>query len=102
MRMVVDFPAPLGPRKPRICPRGTEKVTSTIAGRGPKYLVRLCTWIKGQRAHCRSVGRSDDEGRLDRSESAADASTKPGGGLRVFCRPPTPRSFPQIGGFWYG
>ena len=33
IRMVVDLPAPLGPRKPSTWPRGTEKVTSTTAGR---------------------------------------------------------------------
>ena len=30
-RMVVVFPAPLGPRKPRISPCRTEKVTSETA-----------------------------------------------------------------------
>src|SRR5919202_7149373 len=47
MRIVVDLPAPLGPRKPSTWPRGTENVTSTIAGRSSKYLVRPWTSIKG-------------------------------------------------------
>ena len=35
MRMVVDFPAPLGPRKPTIWPGATLKDTSLIAVTGP-------------------------------------------------------------------
>src|SRR5439155_1724658 len=45
MRMVVVFPAPLGPRKPTISPRATAKVMSWTANTGPKYLVRFSTWI---------------------------------------------------------
>ncbi len=33
MLMVVDFPAPLGPRKPNISPPPTSKVTSSTAVR---------------------------------------------------------------------
>src|ERR671923_208286 len=32
MRMVVDLPAPFGPRKPTTCPRSTEKLTPSTAG----------------------------------------------------------------------
>ena len=35
MRMVVDFPAPFGPRKPMICPGWTLNDTSRIAVTGP-------------------------------------------------------------------
>ena len=33
--IVVDFPAPLGPRKPHTCFLGTENVTSRTAANGP-------------------------------------------------------------------
>jgi hypothetical protein len=35
MRMVVDLPAPLGPRKPTISPGATRNDTSRIAVTGP-------------------------------------------------------------------
>src|ERR1035437_2653943 len=35
MRMVVDFPAPLGPRKPKNDPRGTSRSTPTTAALSP-------------------------------------------------------------------
>src|SRR4051812_8110132 len=41
--IVVDLPAPLGPRKPSTSPRATEKLMSSTARRGPKSLVRC--WI---------------------------------------------------------
>src|SRR5215467_1302959 len=43
--IVVDLPAPLGPRKPTICPFSTLKETSWIAVTGPYCLVRWSTWI---------------------------------------------------------
>ena len=39
MRMVVDLPAPLGPRKPNTSPRSTVKDTSSTAVKPPKRLV---------------------------------------------------------------
>src|ERR1039457_546883 len=41
MRMVVDFPAPLGPRKPKISPLGTWSETWSTATNEPKVLTRL-------------------------------------------------------------
>jgi hypothetical protein len=38
--MVVVFPAPFGPRKATICPRGIENEISSIATNAPKYFVR--------------------------------------------------------------
>ena len=38
--IVVDLPAPLGPRKPTICPFSTAKETSSIAVTGPYRFVR--------------------------------------------------------------
>jgi hypothetical protein len=35
IRMVVDFPAPFGPRKPTMSPGATAKETSRIAVTGP-------------------------------------------------------------------
>ena len=35
MRMVVDLPAPLGPRKPTISPCSTDKLMSSTARRSP-------------------------------------------------------------------
>src|SRR6266568_4472615 len=46
MRMVVDLPAPFGPRNPSTWPDGTENVTSWTAARSPWYLVRPWTSIK--------------------------------------------------------
>src|SRR5690349_20058553 len=40
--MVVDFPAPLGPRNPTTCPRSTEKLTASTAGTSPKRLETPC------------------------------------------------------------
>src|SRR5262249_54945220 len=36
--IVVDLPAPLGPRKPRTSPRATEKETPSTAVKGPNLL----------------------------------------------------------------
>src|ERR1041384_2377554 len=36
--MVVDFPAPLGPRNPTTWPRSMEKLTPSTAGTSPKRL----------------------------------------------------------------
>src|SRR5262245_7152693 len=45
MRMVVVFPAPFGPRKPRISPFSTRKETPSTAVARPYLLVRLSTSI---------------------------------------------------------
>src|ERR1700755_2722455 len=45
MRMVVDLPAPLGPRKPRTSPRSTAKVRSFTATFTPNAFVRFSTLI---------------------------------------------------------
>src|SRR5829696_8372842 len=43
--MVVDFPAPLLPRKPKISPRATSKLTRSTATNWPKRRVRSRTTI---------------------------------------------------------
>jgi hypothetical protein len=43
IRMVVDFPAPFGPRKPKISPRSTVKERRSTAVKVPNTLVRAST-----------------------------------------------------------
>ncbi len=45
IRIVVVFPAPLGPRKPRICPDAAVNETSWTAVRSPNRLLRCATSI---------------------------------------------------------
>src|SRR5262245_46295160 len=45
IRIVVVFPAPLGPRKPTTSPFSTLKLTLSTATTEPKYLVSFLTWI---------------------------------------------------------
>ena len=45
--MVVDLPAPLGPRKPNTSPRRTEKETLRTAWMGPKRLSKASTSMAG-------------------------------------------------------
>ena len=65
MRMVVDLPAPFGPRKPSTSPRSTVNETSFTATFGPKAFVRfstvitellLCTCAPHRRAFFREIG----------------------------------------------
>src|SRR5580700_8706218 len=43
--MVVDLPAPFGPRKPRTSPRSTEKETPSTARLAPNIFVKFSTLI---------------------------------------------------------
>src|SRR6267143_6528602 len=45
MRMVVDFPAPFGPRKPSTSPRSTVNEMSSTARLGPKAFASLSIFI---------------------------------------------------------
>jgi hypothetical protein len=45
MRMVVDLPAPFGPRKPSTSPLPTSNETPSTARLGPKDLLRFSTLI---------------------------------------------------------
>src|SRR5881628_3773249 len=47
MRMVVDLPAPLGPRNPSTSPLPTSKETPSTARFDPKDLLRFSTLITG-------------------------------------------------------
>ena len=45
--MVVDLPAPLGPRNPVTTPGRTSKLSPSTATVAPKRLLRPRTWIMG-------------------------------------------------------
>src|SRR5712691_3422840 len=47
MRIVVDLPAPLGPRKPKISPRFTSSETRSTAVKSPKRLTRFSVRTAG-------------------------------------------------------
>src|SRR3954451_23930638 len=47
MRMVVDLPAPVGPRKPKKLPRGTSRSTPSTAALSPYNLRRPRTRMAG-------------------------------------------------------
>ena len=51
IRMVVDLPAPLGPRKPSTSPRATVKDTSSTAVKPEKRLVRRSISISAAKAY---------------------------------------------------
>jgi hypothetical protein len=55
MRMVVVFPAPLGPRKPKTSPRRTSSERRSTAVKSPYFFVRSCTSIIGLRARVSSA-----------------------------------------------
>src|SRR5713226_10580323 len=46
--MVVDLPAPLGPRKPKNWPGATLRFTSSTATRSPKRRVRFSVEMAGE------------------------------------------------------
>src|SRR5271167_1580611 len=47
MRMVVDLPAPFGPRKPKISPGVTSSDTSFTAMKSPNFFTRWSMWTAG-------------------------------------------------------
>src|SRR3954469_20034415 len=55
MRIVVDLPAPLGPRKPSTSPRSTLNEMSSTARFAPNVLTRWSMVIKGP--NYRRIGR---------------------------------------------
>src|SRR5258708_40261390 len=52
MRMVVDFPAPLGPRNPKISPGWTSSETRSTATQAPKRLMRFTSLTAGPSWRC--------------------------------------------------
>src|SRR5258707_10382724 len=55
MRMVVDLPAPLGPRKPSTSPRSTVKEMSSTARLAPNVLTRFSILIMLEGRNYRST-----------------------------------------------
>src|ERR1051325_5848636 len=74
IRMVVVFPAPFGPRNPRIWPSAAVKETSRIAARSPYRLLRFATSIIGSNSTV-TAGRNS-------------TGVSSGGGLRLQDPPP--------------
>src|SRR2546426_4430416 len=62
MRMVVDFPAPFGPRKPSTSPRSTVNEMSSTARLGPKAFASLSIFIMlKERQNYRRITRLQSE-----------------------------------------
>src|SRR3954470_11743291 len=61
MRMVVDFPAPLGPRKPSTSPRSTENEIPSTARLEPKNLAKLLTLIIVKDPFLNEMNNSDTQ-----------------------------------------
>ena len=55
MRMVVDLPAPFGPRKPSTSPRSTVNETSLTASFGPESLRQVLNFYQRLLLNCRAV-----------------------------------------------
>ena len=75
--MVVDFPAPFGPRKPVTCPGCTSKESPSTATVEPYRFVRFRAWIMPLTV--RTVGpaaitASDGSGPLSRTSPPTDRS----------------------------
>src|SRR3954470_10892737 len=64
MLIVVDLPAPLGPRKPNVSPGWTSKSMPRTASISSKRLTRPCTRIAGPPAPGPSAGGSRSPGAL--------------------------------------
>ena len=62
--MVVDFPAPFGPSRPKILPASTLKLMPSTAASSPYILRRLWTWIM-QRLRDRTWFFNDQRNRME-------------------------------------
>src|SRR5262245_7323333 len=71
MRMVVDLPAPLGPRKPSTSPRSTVKEMSSTARFAPNVLTRFSILIMFEGRNYRKTSELDNH-----------ASSRPAGRVR--------------------
>jgi hypothetical protein len=74
MRMVVDLPAPFGPRKPTISPGATEKLRSSTAVERPVALGQPFRHDGGFRLRRGFVHGSGSEGRVTARRLRADGS----------------------------
>src|SRR5699024_6299955 len=86
IRIVVDLPAPLGPRNPVTIPGSTAKVRSSTASVGPYRLVNPSTLIMGTMMHDPAAGkqqdgpgksRTTDRGRARARQSRAGEEARP-------------------------
>src|SRR5664279_2834505 len=102
-RIVVDFPAPFGPRKPKISPVFTSRSTPSTAARSPKYLVSPLVQIAASvmvEAHLVVVvgeGAGPRSRCRRRPGRSAPATSAPGGLHRVRGRcGPAPVSYTHL------
>src|SRR5207245_6258249 len=65
IRMVVDLPAPFGPRKPRTSPRSIENEIPSTARLVPKALAKLLTFIIVSASFLHEANSPDTQFRLN-------------------------------------
>src|SRR5271165_7302910 len=73
--MVVDFPAPFGPRKPKNCPAATLNVTSSTAVNSPNRRVNPRVEIAGVSMARRISGKLRETKRITRADAAPQVRT---------------------------
>src|SRR5258707_14167019 len=88
--IVVDLPAPFGPRKPRTSPRSTRKLIPSTAFSGPKCLVRFrISSMLSDSSEARAARRGCAASDARRTEmGSAPGSPDGNGGPLVNPRPP--------------
>src|SRR6266853_5823691 len=64
IRMVVDLPAPFGPRKPKTSPRSIENEIPSTARLAPKALAKLLTFIIVSASFLHEANSPDTQFRL--------------------------------------
>src|SRR4030081_955214 len=80
IRIVVDLPAPLGPRKPSTSPRSTENDTPSTVRFVPKAFTRLLTLIIIRRAFLTKRPASNSDLRpACKQDSQTQAGVQPSG-----------------------
>src|SRR3954454_19816076 len=91
IRIAVDFPAPLGPRKPVTVPGSTVNETWSTAVKAPYRLVRSSTTIMRRSSpggHCRHIGQVAPTAIAERRRHQRPSASRPplpavvGGGAR--------------------
>src|SRR5262245_10479765 len=78
--IVVVLPAPFGPRKPKICPRGTSKLTASTATKSPNVLVSSWTTTAGSAKGALRCGHPLDEHVLQRRRLHAQLGARQASG----------------------
>src|SRR5690349_5012263 len=72
MRMVVDFPAPLGPRNPKISPRATSRFTRSTATNSPNCFTRSRVWTASPGMLLLFLSHQGDEDIFERWDDLAE------------------------------